>query len=116
MNQKELKELVEELDLERILNIIHFKSIDDWVDLMDKRWKGRVKKRDLLSFYKWIKDTYAKFAKIEERLDKLENPNSDNPLVIYYSEISKKLAEGLIECPKCHSWFDRGTECPRCQI
>lgn len=76
MNSEELKKKVNELDLERILNIIRFKDIDDWIKLMDKRWKGRVKKRDLVSLYKWIKDIYAKLDKIEERIDELENPDS----------------------------------------
>lgn len=83
MSLKKLEKKVNELDLERILNIIHFKDIDDWIVIMDKRWKGRVKKRDLVSLYKWIKDIYGKFTMydekietLEKRLEKLENSNS----------------------------------------
>jgi len=83
MSLDELKKKVNELDLERLLNIIHFKNIDDWIELMDKRWKKRVKRKDLFSLYKWIKDIYGKFRvydekieKLEERLEKLENPDS----------------------------------------
>jgi len=76
MTLEKLKKKVDELDLERIMNIIRFKDIDDWIAIMDKRWKGRVKRRDLVSLYKWIKDIYAALDKLEERIKKLENPDS----------------------------------------
>ena len=72
MNLEKLKKKVNELELERIINIVRFKEIDDWINLMGKRWKGRVKKRDLVSLYKWIKDIYGKFQMYDEKIEKLE--------------------------------------------
>lgn len=76
--EKKLKQKVEELELERILNILHFTNIDVWIRTMDKRWKGRVKKRDLTSLYKWIKHFSGVVEDLKMRVKKLEeNSNSE---------------------------------------
>ena len=76
--EKNLKQKVEELELERILNILHFTNIDVWIRTMDKRWKGRVKKRDLTSLYKWIKHFSGVVEDLKMRVKKLEeNSNSE---------------------------------------
>ena len=76
--EKKLKQKVEELELERILNIIHFLDIDTWIKIMDRRWKNRVKKRDLTSFYKWIKHFNGTIEDLNKRVEQLEkNSNSE---------------------------------------
>lgn len=85
MSLKKLKKKVNELELGRVADILRITEIDDWIKLMEKRWKKRVQRRDLLSLYKWIKDIYAKFRvydmrieKLEKRIEKLEkNSNSE---------------------------------------
>lgn len=83
MSLKKLKKKVNDLELGRVVDILHVTKIDDWIKLMEKRWKKRVQRRDLLSLYKWIKDIYGKFKiydekieKLEKRIEKLENSNS----------------------------------------
>lgn len=116
MNLEEEKKLikkVEDLELERILNIVHFTNIDSWIEIMDKRWNGRVKKRDLTSLYKWIKHIYAKLDGLKTKLNILKTRPS-SPLYDFYEERRKKLERGLIECAKCFNWIERGIECPIC--
>lgn len=72
MSLKKLKKKVSELELGRVADILRITEIDNWIKLMEKRWKKRVQRRDLLSLYKWIKDIYGKFEVYGEKIEKLE--------------------------------------------
>lgn len=110
---KTIEERLDELELERLLNILHFKSIDDWIETMSKRWKKRVKRKDLVSLYKWIKHLYAELKELKERLDKLENPDLEKR-----KEFEKFIKDnGFILCPECKKVYisPKGKLCVYCE-